>query len=529
MQMRQRAIDERDGRQPTLAYVLFDGMTVYSGNSPKVGGGYFRKGKKDTVYITNRVIGVEVACGPIQKVYLYHTDDFVGGGANTMVEVLRTAISDLAEDLHNVGLSLPRSLALQLDNCGENKNKVMFSYLSLLIEAHLFDTIYVNFLIVGHTHTTIDQYFGVLTEAIKRAYFIGSPLSLHNLLKTAHDDLGQRPSRQKQLTVIHDYKSLFQPYINDKIKYFQFPHNFIFKRVYGKACMQYRLFSTHNTWLPIPPQRVAISFEELERKKINNIPLRQLSIVDGYDSLATELELSNNSSLESTIKANNNNKLSMEAVSKIVENVIIETIEKPSMVSTLHRFRADEERNFAQPGLDSYSHLVTNKELSEMDAYLKLQTTTNTQGYMIWLETVDKKTKQELPYLLNLSPEPIYPITFVEGLIAMLPMDGNNHDDSLDELLDDEFNEFGEQARTRTSSSALNLNGTVVKSKLLKSAKEILKVGKHVLTQCKRHFAVREDGKDEFTYTSPVLSQSEKQFYQKRSTLRGVLSIYLDA
>ena len=152
MLTRQRAIDEVTGRQPNLAYILFDGMTVYSGNTPKVGGGYFRKGKKDTVYVTNRVIGVEVACGPIQKVYLYHTDDFVGGGANTMIEVLRTAISDLASDLHKEGLSLPRNLALQLDNCGENKNKVMFSFLSLLIESHIFDTIHANFLIVGHTH-----------------------------------------------------------------------------------------------------------------------------------------------------------------------------------------------------------------------------------------------------------------------------------------------------------------------------------------------------------------------------------------
>ena len=40
----------------------------------------------------------------------------------------------------------------------------------------------VFFLIVGHTHESIDQYFSVLAREISKTNFIGSPLSLESLL-----------------------------------------------------------------------------------------------------------------------------------------------------------------------------------------------------------------------------------------------------------------------------------------------------------------------------------------------------------
>ena len=40
------------------------------------------------------------------------------------------------------------------------------------METGLLDEIYINFLIVGHTHISIDQYFSVLSRAINRAEFI---------------------------------------------------------------------------------------------------------------------------------------------------------------------------------------------------------------------------------------------------------------------------------------------------------------------------------------------------------------------
>jgi hypothetical protein len=96
----------------------------------------------------------------------------------------------------------------------------MFAYLSLLVEQFVFDVIHVNFLIVGHTHSSIDQYFGVLTGAIKSTQFIASPLSLKELLKMAHtvENIDKRPSVVRQISVYYDYFTAFAPYLTKKIK-----------------------------------------------------------------------------------------------------------------------------------------------------------------------------------------------------------------------------------------------------------------------------------------------------------------------
>jgi len=81
----------------------------------------------------------------------------------------------------------------------------MFAYLSHLVQARKFTQIRVsfllyfylqsfptkfvpqiNFLVVGHTHCPLDQYFSVLSKAILKAIFIASPEALMELFDTAH-------------------------------------------------------------------------------------------------------------------------------------------------------------------------------------------------------------------------------------------------------------------------------------------------------------------------------------------------------
>ena len=64
----------------------------------------------------------------------------------------------------------------------------MFAYLSLLVEQRHFDEIRVNFLIFGHTHAPIDQYFSVITKKLF-GKFVGSPESLRNLFNQCQDPL----------------------------------------------------------------------------------------------------------------------------------------------------------------------------------------------------------------------------------------------------------------------------------------------------------------------------------------------------
>jgi hypothetical protein len=98
----------------------------------------------------------------------------------------------------------------------------MFSYFSLLVESFVFDVIHVNFLIVGHTHSSIDQYFSVLTGSIKDAAYIASPLGLIELLKIAHkyDNIDKRPTVCRLLTVFYAFKDTILPYIDKDIAVF---------------------------------------------------------------------------------------------------------------------------------------------------------------------------------------------------------------------------------------------------------------------------------------------------------------------
>ena len=49
----------------------------------------------------------------------------------------------------------------------------MFAYLSLLVQSGAMDEVNLSFLIAGHTHCPLDQYFSVLGKAIHKANFIG--------------------------------------------------------------------------------------------------------------------------------------------------------------------------------------------------------------------------------------------------------------------------------------------------------------------------------------------------------------------
>jgi hypothetical protein len=126
----------------------------------------------------------------------------------------------------------------------------MFSFYSLLVELGYFNKIEVYFLIVGHTHTHLDQWFGVLSKAFNQYENIFSPLKLQEIVGKAHSDPQQRPKKQTQVHVTHAYTKLFEKFINKKIKFHQIPHCFLFARLAGKAIMQYKMFSSHKIWLP---------------------------------------------------------------------------------------------------------------------------------------------------------------------------------------------------------------------------------------------------------------------------------------
>ena len=112
----------------------------------------------------------------------------------------------------------------------------MFTYLSLLVERGYFDEIRVNFLIVGHTHTSIDQYFSVITKKLRNK-FVGSPLALQHLFNSC-----QEPKINRMIHVHYDYKKWLSPIINP-MKHYGLPHVFVFRRRLGRAICQHKPYS----------------------------------------------------------------------------------------------------------------------------------------------------------------------------------------------------------------------------------------------------------------------------------------------
>jgi len=140
------------------------------------------------------------------------------------------------------------------------QNKTVFMFNSLLVELGYFECITVGFLIVGHTHASIDQYFGCLRGLINASLFIASPIALQHLFALppkTEDSKYRSPILQIKIHFVHDYVSFFEPYWNKKIHKHGVPYQFKFTNIFGKAVCQYKQFSDHNLkWLPVFPMNI---------------------------------------------------------------------------------------------------------------------------------------------------------------------------------------------------------------------------------------------------------------------------------
>jgi hypothetical protein len=224
--------------------------------------------EKEKIFET-RIVGTEVVCGPIRRtVLVYRTDELVSGGANITIEMTRQALIDVSILLRKLGLTTPRILWLQFDNYGDNKNKEFFAYYySLLVESYCFDDIEIAFLIVGHTHASIDQYFSVIpSRAIKKARFIGTSMAPQELIRRCHNESWQQDAVIREIKVYYNMmKAMFAPpYINKKIKYFNLPHLFQVVPIFGHvAIFLYKVDSSMPHWNPKKPNAKITDLDSL--------------------------------------------------------------------------------------------------------------------------------------------------------------------------------------------------------------------------------------------------------------------------
>ena len=81
------------------------------------------------------------------------------------------------------GAPLPPILNVQMDNAtGDNKNRFVFCFWSLLVANKIFREVYVNFMIVGHTHDDIDALHGRWSMALKKESFPTIPLLMKSFM-----------------------------------------------------------------------------------------------------------------------------------------------------------------------------------------------------------------------------------------------------------------------------------------------------------------------------------------------------------
>ena len=110
--------------------------------------------------------------------------------------------------------SLPPILCIQADNCArENKNKFIFGLCATLVGLGYFEEVRVGFLLVGHTHSDIDQQFSSISHVLKRDD-INSLSKLLKFLQNQIPDHANKPIRYAQLMEnIWDWKGFITPHL----------------------------------------------------------------------------------------------------------------------------------------------------------------------------------------------------------------------------------------------------------------------------------------------------------------------------
>jgi hypothetical protein len=135
-------------------------------------------------------------------------------GSNLLINILYRILNIYKE-------KIPAVLYLQLDNCLRgNKNKYVFAFLSHLVELNIFRKIKVNFLMVGHTHEIIDQFFSRISLWLRR----NDAVTIPDLLDGIKRSYNPRPEA-RELEEMFNYREWISPHV-ERIGQHSRPHAF---------------------------------------------------------------------------------------------------------------------------------------------------------------------------------------------------------------------------------------------------------------------------------------------------------------
>ena len=158
----------------------------------------------------------------------------------------------------------PRILYLQVDGGSENKNQWMISYLSLLIEAGLFDKIKMCFLPVGHTHEDIDQAFSRIAVHLNKH----DALTYDEFVNAIHKSISHESKRPNMITIGQSYN--FKVWLEDRLpKIESWTDNLCYrfsKGYNGTTQMHYKFLCNSPNYFTASINTVVSSFKDLARE-----------------------------------------------------------------------------------------------------------------------------------------------------------------------------------------------------------------------------------------------------------------------
>ena len=161
-----------------------------------------------------------------------------------------TSLLRIAPEVSIPATPLPPVLNVQMDNAtGDNKNRYVFSFWSLLVAKHIFREIYVSFMLVGHTHDDIDALFGRWSMQLKKENFPTIPSLMKSFM-----DVDSIPTISHLIEEVPDFKAFIEGSLLDgdasltghtKAQLFKFYLNST-----GVPIMKYKHCCTNSDWLP---------------------------------------------------------------------------------------------------------------------------------------------------------------------------------------------------------------------------------------------------------------------------------------
>jgi hypothetical protein len=181
---------------------------------------------------------------------------FTGGGSFPLFQALLTG-ADMCEASLPPAIGdpvmaapLPPVLNVQLDNaCSDNKNRYVFSFFSLLVQKGVFREVYINFLLVGHTHEDIDAMFGRWSYRLRANDYPTLPMLMKSFMEAE-----KQPVIPHLIEEVPNFKAFVDGILctgTDALERHTNAQQFkLYKDGNGWPMMQYKLFYTDSEWLP---------------------------------------------------------------------------------------------------------------------------------------------------------------------------------------------------------------------------------------------------------------------------------------